>query len=147
MTHSNPPPEQPGSVLERASHANPRSSKPRRFGALRRVREQARSDRGRSGRGWWERPLAAICRRVAQAAKVIDDLQRLPPPLILPDGAEVSRRRCAQVAREPHSTPNGPAPCARSAGERRRSLTAPQPTPITELRGSPPAAERRFPFP
>jgi hypothetical protein len=105
VTHSNPPPEQPGAVLERASHANPRSSKPRRFGALRRVREQARSDRGRSGRGWWERPLAAICRRVAQEAKVIDDLQRLPPPLILPDGAEVSRRRCAQASRWRQSTP------------------------------------------
>jgi hypothetical protein len=48
---------------------------------------------GRGGCGWWERPPAAICRRVAREARLIDDLQRISPPATLTDGTEVSRRQ------------------------------------------------------
>jgi predicted nucleic acid-binding protein len=52
------------------------------------------SGQGRGGGcGWWERPPAAICRRVAREARLIDDLQRLPRLPILTDDAEVSRRQ------------------------------------------------------
>jgi len=50
------------------------------------------------GRRRWERPLAAICCRVAKAAGPIDDLQRISQPPILTDDAEVSRRQSVITA-------------------------------------------------
>jgi hypothetical protein len=57
------------------------------------ARRLAASRIGRGGCGWWERLPAAIRRRVAREARLIDDLQRISPPATLTGDAEVSRRQ------------------------------------------------------
>ena len=54
---------------------------------------------GKNGSGWWERPPAAICRRIAKEADVFDHLQVRCRRPTQTHGAEVSRRQSVITAR------------------------------------------------